>query len=121
MKTKYANILNALNEMKSSVLYAARRNVLAEAENIILQLESKLAVIEEHLISGAADETDIVSRLRINADIDEMEHCNPHVIALEREAADEIARLRAAVLSAPSEQDRIDTERMKLNAHGGIL
>lgn len=46
---------------------------------------------------------DIIQRLRDNADIDEAEHCNPDVVALEREAADEIERLRSELskLRAP--------------------
>jgi len=38
--------------------------------------------------------SDLINRLRENADLDEMEHGNPDVVALEREAADEIERLR---------------------------
>jgi len=36
---------------------------------------------------------ELVARLRENADLDAMEHCNPIVIALEREAADAIEAL----------------------------
>lgn len=53
---------------------------------------------------------DITQRLRDNADIDEAEHGNARVVQLEREAADEIERLRAelSTLRAPvaDEQDR---------------
>lgn len=36
---------------------------------------------------------ELVARLRANADLDEMEHGNPKVVALEREAADAIEEL----------------------------
>ncbi len=39
--------------------------------------------------------SNIKQRLRENADLDAMEHCNPIVIALERDAADEIERFEA--------------------------
>jgi hypothetical protein len=48
---------------------------------------------------------DIVTRLRENADLDAMEHCNPIVIAMEREAADEIERLREALTSLQPAQE----------------
>lgn len=40
---------------------------------------------------------DISARLRENADLDELEHCNPDVVALEREAADTIDQLRTRI------------------------
>ncbi|MFY4027175.1 hypothetical protein ACOTI1_24250 [Achromobacter xylosoxidans] len=40
---------------------------------------------------------DITRRLRDNADLDEAEHGNARVVQLERDAADEIERLRAPV------------------------
>lgn len=48
-------------------------------------------------MNEALSKEDIVTRLRENADLDAMEHCNPIVIAMEREAADEIERLREAL------------------------
>jgi hypothetical protein len=52
-----------------------------------------------------AHKDDIVTRLRQNADLDAMEHCNPIVIAMEREAADEIERLREALAALSVEQE----------------
>jgi hypothetical protein len=52
--------------------------------------------------TGATGEDDIVQRLRNNADLDAAEDGNPAVIRLEREAADEIDRLRRALVDAPS-------------------
>lgn len=40
------------------------------------------------------NQNDIIQRLRDNADLDEAEHGNARVVQLEREAADEIERLR---------------------------
>jgi hypothetical protein len=51
---------------------------------------------------------DIVTRLRENADLDAMEHCNPIVIAMEREAADEIERLRESLTSLQPAQEPVD-------------
>lgn len=51
---------------------------------------------------------DITQRLRDNADIDEAEHGNARVVQLERDAADEIERLRAELskLRAPVADER---------------
>lgn len=59
-------------------------------------------------MNAMSTKEDIVTRLRENADLDAMEHCNPIVIAMEREAADEIERLRA----------ELETERLRLAACG---
>jgi hypothetical protein len=48
---------------------------------------------------------DITQRLRDNADLDAAEDGNPAVIRLEREAADEIDRLRRALAAAPAAGD----------------
>ena len=42
-ESKYASCLNALDEMQQSVIYAARKGFLAEAESIIVRLESETA------------------------------------------------------------------------------
>ncbi len=48
MKTQYPLVLNALHEMQGSLLYAARKDVLASAEQIITHLEGLLnEVIED--------------------------------------------------------------------------
>ncbi|MFY4037915.1 hypothetical protein ACOTJL_19395 [Achromobacter xylosoxidans] len=51
---------------------------------------------------------DITQRLRDNADLDEAEHGNARVVQLEREAADEIERLRAELsqVRAPVADER---------------
>ncbi|MGN3704504.1 hypothetical protein [Achromobacter xylosoxidans] len=51
---------------------------------------------------------DITQRLRDNADLDEAEHGNARVVQLERDAADEIERLRAELskLRAPVADER---------------
>lgn len=41
-ESKYADTLNALDEMQKSIAYAARRSVLADAERIIEKLEKNL-------------------------------------------------------------------------------
>lgn len=56
---------------------------------------------------------DITQRLRDNADLDEAEHGNARVVQLEREAADEIERLRAELskLRAPVADERAALRR----------
>ncbi|MGE8690953.1 MAG: hypothetical protein ACN6PJ_27670, partial [Achromobacter sp.] len=51
---------------------------------------------------------DITQRLRDNADLDEAEHGNARVVQMEREAADEIERLRTELskLRAPVADER---------------
>lgn len=66
---------------------------------------------------------DIKTRLRQNADLDEMEHCNPIVIALEREAADHIEALErqlADLRQAPVDYtlDHVDLARTILQFLG---
>lgn len=39
LKSKYANLLNQLSDMQESPAYAARKQVLAEAERLIVELE----------------------------------------------------------------------------------
>jgi hypothetical protein len=56
---------------------------------------------------------DIVTRLHENADLDEMEHCNPIVIAMEREAADEIERLRTALSALSSVETAAFQQRVQ--------
>lgn len=53
---------------------------------------------------------DITQRLRDNADLDAAEDGNPAVIRLEREAADEIDRLRRALATAPAAGDAREWE-----------
>lgn len=53
---------------------------------------------------------DITQRLRDNADIDEAEHGNARVVQLEREAADEIERLRALLSKLRAEGVLTDVE-----------
>ncbi|WP_343718782.1 hypothetical protein [Achromobacter dolens] len=55
---------------------------------------------------------DITQRLRDNADRDEAEHGNARVVQLERDAADEIERLRAELskLRAPVADERADAQ-----------
>lgn len=65
---------------------------------------------------------DITQRLRDNADLDEAEHGNARVVQLERDAANEIERLRAELskLRAPVVDERaalqklVDLEDMRL-------
>lgn len=57
--------------------------------------------------TGATGEDDIVQRLRDNADLDAAEDGNPAVIRLEREAANEIERLRRALSDAPAAGDAL--------------
>lgn len=62
---------------------------------------------------------DITQRLRDNADLDEAEHGNARVVQLERDAADEIERLRREVskLRAPVARDaKRDYSRSHLRA-----
>ena len=48
-KTNYASLLNTLCEMQESPMYAARKGVLADAENTILQLEKERDEYKEEL------------------------------------------------------------------------
>lgn len=41
LKTEFADILNALNDMQQSFMYAARRDELQRAERLIVQLEQE--------------------------------------------------------------------------------
>ena len=50
---------------------------------------------------------DIKTRLRENADLDEMEHCNPTVVALEREAADHIEAFERKLAELEAEVERL--------------
>lgn len=65
---------------------------------------------------------DITQRLRDNADLDEAEHGNARVVQLEREAADEIERLRAELskLRAPVADER-RLRRMLCAQYAGSL
>lgn len=49
MKSRYADTLNALDEMQQSIAYAARRPVLAEAERIIVYVEQRCKRLESVL------------------------------------------------------------------------
>ncbi|SEK09537.1 YjbH domain-containing protein [Achromobacter sp. NFACC18-2] len=59
---------------------------------------------------------DITQRLRDNADLDAAEDGNPAVIRLEREAADEIDRLRRALADAPAAGDALDAINLPIAA-----
>lgn len=56
IKTKYANLLNALNDMASSPAYALRREDLRNAERIILAQEQQIKQLEKQL-NGNQEET----------------------------------------------------------------
>jgi hypothetical protein len=71
--------------------------------------------------TGATGEDDIVQRLRDNADLDAAEDGNPAVIRLEREAANEIERLRRALADAPAAGDALDAARWRLAVADCIL
>lgn len=60
------------------------------------------------MVDEMTQQDDITQRLRDNADLDEAEHGNARVVQLEREAADEIERLRAELskLRAPVADER---------------
>lgn len=60
-----------------------------------------------------SENTSIAQRLRENADLDAMEHCNPVVIALEREAAAVIDALNAQVHLLMEELDQHKTSRQR--------
>jgi len=49
VKTKYAELLNTLDEMQQSHAYAVRRHVLSEAESTIVQLERETQAQREEI------------------------------------------------------------------------
>lgn len=49
MKSQHAAILNALDVMQGSVIYAARRDILQQAECIIVSQENALAEKDEEI------------------------------------------------------------------------
>ena len=53
-KSQYASTLNALDEMQQSMIYAARRNVLSDAERIIVQLEAERDALKAHINDAQA-------------------------------------------------------------------
>lgn len=73
-------------------------------------------------VATEGEKDDITQRLRDNADLDAAEDGNPAVIRLEREAADEIDRLRRALADAPAAGDSLDSERLDfLATHGAWI
>jgi phage-related tail protein len=63
-ESKYASCLNALDEMQQSVIYAARKGFLAEAESIIVRLESETAeqrqIIDEQVEENRGFRSDVL-------------------------------------------------------------
>ena len=57
--------------------------------------------------------TDIVERLRENADLDAAEHVPHEVVQMQYEAADEIERLRAELLAAKNQTQYEPAETSK--------
>jgi hypothetical protein len=56
MKTAYPDTLNALHNMQKNPAYALRRQVLADAEHIILGQEQQIAALREQNASLLAAE-----------------------------------------------------------------
>ena len=57
--SQYARILNALDKMQQSRVYAARRHVLVEAECLILRLERRVEELEYILRQGRGNASEV--------------------------------------------------------------
>jgi len=62
LKSKYADLLNALNEMQQAMLYAARRPVLREAENLIVDLERQVAALRDDNVKLGTADFDLIKK-----------------------------------------------------------
>ena len=64
MRSKYAPVLNALNEMQQAVAYAVRKSDLAQAESLIVSLEQENAKLKAKLAAydGGSLHDDLVAQ-----------------------------------------------------------
>lgn len=66
-KNRFSDVLNALDEMQQSIAYAARRHVLCQAEQIIVELdeERRTLRLEVEALRQARDAaTDAIAAMR---------------------------------------------------------
>lgn len=93
--------------------YEITHGLSQDAPGPLEPVEPIAAPTSHPIPTGATGEDDIVQRLRDNADLDAAEDGNPAVIRLEREAANEIERLRRALADAPAAGDAPDAARYR--------
>lgn len=105
MKSDYATLLNELDQMQQSFIYAARKSTLANAELVIVQLERELTAARAELEAErtALDE----ARLKAITLRRELE-------AAEREA-ERIASTHKALMQ------RVERERDELRQHAEAM
>jgi hypothetical protein len=76
---------------------------------------------QSHTTGSDEQMSDLPQRLRDNADIDEAEGGNPAVIKLERDAADHIEQLRAALSQSPAAEAVVPSNYIDFQQKRGAL
>lgn len=72
IKTRHADLLNKLSDMQDSLIYAARKDVLRDAEQTILNLENRVNKLNDALfmialqdsgVPGSTDKADCMASI----------------------------------------------------------